>query len=96
MRVAIDDHLAVGEKPQQTRDPSQGRPGIVYEPDPDSAYLDNSALGKALSEDWLVHVPAHSFKSRQSPELVEHRCRDDVAGMQDQVGTFEAANTPLR
>lgn len=69
--------------------------GVVHEAEAASPLLDNESLGKLRLQRGLVDVPVHGRKRREGAEVGEHRPRDEVARMQDQLGPPEKAEARL-
>jgi hypothetical protein len=61
----------------------------VHEPDAHAFHVDDPPFGKGRLQRGLVHVAVNGVDRRQRRQLVEHVRRDDVAGVEDQVGLAE-------
>jgi hypothetical protein len=68
----------------------------VHHADSRAAGLDHELTWERLAQRRLVHVPVDGPDRPEPSELLEHGGRDDVAGVQDQIGGLETAQALVR
>jgi hypothetical protein len=96
MRMAEDDPVAPGEARDQPGFPPGSRPRIVHDAEPGLPQLDHRLRRKERPQFRLVDVPVHGVDRRELAQLIEHAQRDEVAGVDDQVGRRELAQAGIR
>jgi hypothetical protein len=68
----------------------------VNHPDPRTGDLDHSPLRQRFAKGRLVHVPRHCLDRREPAELVQHRRRDEIACVKDELCLLQPPQTPGR
>jgi len=94
--VPVDDGVTTGKASREPLLPTRARPGDVHHPDPRAPGLDDEIARERLTQRGLVHVPEHRVYWPQRAQLVQHRLRDEVARVEDQVGPLEAPDALVR
>ena len=96
VRVPVDDGVAAGEPRGEPRRASGRRPRNVDDPDPGAFDFDHPLLRQRLPKPRLVHVAVDGLDRPERPQLLEHRKSDEVAGVDDEVGSLERVQARLR
>jgi hypothetical protein len=88
VRVPVDDRAAVLEPGREPGFAPLARARVVHHPDLHAVHIDNPLLRQHLLESLLVHVSADAGYGRaELLELLEELRRNEVAGVQHQIGT---------
>jgi len=94
VRVPVDDRIAIRKVAGESERPPLSRAWIVHQTDADASYLCYPAPRQRPFQRKRVHVAGHGFEWSQLRQLLEHRQRDEITGVQNQVGSSEPVEAP--
>ena len=88
VRVAVDDRAAVLEPGGKPGFSAFARARVVDHADPHAVDLDDALLRQRLLQGLLVHVSGDGDDGRaELLQVLQDLRRDEVSGMQDEIGT---------
>jgi hypothetical protein len=94
--VPVDDGATVLEPGGEPGLSPLARAGVVHHPDLHAVDFDDALPRECLLERLLVHVSAHTGDGRaELLELLKELHRDEVAGVQHEVGARDQPNALL-
>lgn len=86
VRVPVDDGVASGKAGHQAGLATRPGPGDVHHPEPRAGDFDGPLARKSRPQGRLIHVALHALHRPEGLEVFEESQRDEVAGVDDQVG----------
>ena len=93
--MPVGDRVAPREGGGETRMPPGGGACVVHEPDPQALNFDHEASWQCFTQRVLVHVAVHGGDRSELLELLKHRRRRHVSGVEDELGPLEQAQALL-